>query len=406
MRSNPNSTRARNNYGAFLFAQERYRDAIDHLEKASEDRYYEGRPTVFENLGVSYLRIGEREKAEQAFDRAVALNPDQPRALLELAKIRFERQEYVPARQMYRRYQQVSNQNAKSLWLCIRLARVFENENEEASCALALRNPVSGVDRARGVSGEFVPMTESDIPEESAAVSSVETVSQRLVRAREARGLSQKEVADELFLTTTFIRYLEDGDFEKIPKPAFIKGYLRSYARVVGLDSDDLVAAFEQEQNIAPQTPKLIDVTKSAEPPTGFSGPVIQTGVIGLIGIIVVGAAVWWIASDTAPGPSVTSVSEPPDAVEETTLPDVVDESTPEPVRSPAASTPAESDSDDSMARIAGDVVEDTATDDSGEDGGEPTEAVPQAGADEAAVETVEPAPDSEPGGHGRRGRQ
>lgn len=140
LRSNPKSTRVRNNYGAFLFDRGRYRDAIEHLERAAEDRYYEGRPTVFENLGVSYLRIGDREKAEQAFDRAVALNPDQARALLELARIHFERQQYVPARQMFRRFQQVSNSNAKSLWLCVRLARVFENEDEEASCGLALRN--------------------------------------------------------------------------------------------------------------------------------------------------------------------------------------------------------------------------------------------------------------------------
>jgi len=140
LRSNPNSTRVRNNYGAFLFERERYREAIEQLNRAKEDRYYEKRPTVFENLGISYLRVGEKEKAEKAFDRAVALNPDQPRALLELANIRFEDQQYVPARQLYRRYQQVAGQNAKSLWLCIRLSRVFENDDEEASCALALRN--------------------------------------------------------------------------------------------------------------------------------------------------------------------------------------------------------------------------------------------------------------------------
>ncbi len=134
------STKVRNNYGAFLFELGRYDDAIRQLEIASEDRYYTSRPTVFENLGVSYLRIGDARQAEAAFERAVALNPDQPKALIELAAILFERQDYVRARQYYLRYQRVAQQTSKSLWLCVRLARVFEDANQEASCALALRN--------------------------------------------------------------------------------------------------------------------------------------------------------------------------------------------------------------------------------------------------------------------------
>lgn len=134
------ATMVRNNYGAFLFELGRFDEAIYQLELASEDRYYTSRPTVFENLGVSYLSIGDDEQAEAAFERAVALNPDQPRALIELATILFERQDYVRARQYYLRYERVASQTSKSLWLCVRLARVFDDANQEASCALALRN--------------------------------------------------------------------------------------------------------------------------------------------------------------------------------------------------------------------------------------------------------------------------
>ncbi|MEX1237317.1 MAG: helix-turn-helix domain-containing protein, partial [Pseudomonadales bacterium] len=77
----------------------------------------------------------------------------------------------------------------------------------------------------------------------------VSAVSKLLIEAREAKGLSQKEVAEQLYLTVTFIRYIDEGAFDKIPKPAFIKGYLRSYARVVGLDGDAVIEAYNQEQN-------------------------------------------------------------------------------------------------------------------------------------------------------------
>ncbi len=158
-------------------------------------------------------------------------------------------------------------------------------------------------------------MTESEL-KDTAPEHANDTVSKRLTEAREAKGLSQKEVADELFLTTTFIRYIDDGDFHKIPKPAFIKGYLRSYARVVGIDANDLVSAYEVEQNVPPQTPKIIDVTESAEPSSGLSGPLVQTGLAGLGVLLLVAIVVWWVASDDEPPPVVSSIPE--DTIEDT----------------------------------------------------------------------------------------
>ncbi len=140
IRNKPDFTRARNNYAAFLFDRGRHADAIEQLQLAGEDRFYAGRPTVFENLGVAYLRTNNPVAAEQAFERSIALNPEQARALVELANIRFEQRRYVESRELYYRYEAVSSQSARGLWLCVRLARVFNDGNREASCALALRN--------------------------------------------------------------------------------------------------------------------------------------------------------------------------------------------------------------------------------------------------------------------------
>jgi type IV pilus assembly protein PilF len=136
----PEVTRIYNNYGAFLFERERYVEAIEQLRIAAEDQYYDGRAVVFENLGMSYLKINDPVAAEDAFVRGLALNSEQPRALLELGDIRAKQQNYVEARDLYDRYRRGSEHNAKSLWLCIRLARVFDGKNDEASCSLMLRN--------------------------------------------------------------------------------------------------------------------------------------------------------------------------------------------------------------------------------------------------------------------------
>ncbi len=133
-------TQARNNYGAFLFAQGRFDDAVVQLLAASKDRFYPKRPQVFENLGVAYLRLGDEALAENAFIRAIELNFSQGRALLELADIRFGQQHFTESRRLYLRHAGVSQQSARSAWLCIRLARVFDNPDQEASCSIVLRN--------------------------------------------------------------------------------------------------------------------------------------------------------------------------------------------------------------------------------------------------------------------------
>ena len=136
----PEFSPARNNYGAFLFARERYGDAIHQLKFASKDQFYPLRSQVFENMGVCYQKMGEPAKAEEAFIKAIQLDYSRPRALLELATIRWDQQNFVEARRLYERHVTVSQQSPRSLLLCIQLARKFGEQNQEASCALVLKN--------------------------------------------------------------------------------------------------------------------------------------------------------------------------------------------------------------------------------------------------------------------------
>jgi type IV pilus assembly protein PilF len=140
IRLDPKFSMARNNYGAFLFEQGRYLEAIEQLEICAEDRLYGARSMVFENLGVSYQQLSRFEAAEVAFTKSLQLNPSQGRALLELAEIRFEQRRYKESDQLLQRYDMLAQPSARSLWLGIRLARLFNKTDDEASQALALKN--------------------------------------------------------------------------------------------------------------------------------------------------------------------------------------------------------------------------------------------------------------------------
>ncbi|PAU88445.1 type IV pilus biogenesis/stability protein PilW [Pseudomonas sp. WN033] len=137
--SEPDNPRVLNNFGAFLLERERYDESLQYLQRAAENRLYGERSRVFENLGLAYQRKGNREAAKQHFERSLRLNSRQPMALLELARLEFEDQNYVPAWDHYRRFAQLSGQDASSLWLGIQLARRFEDHSRAASYALQLR---------------------------------------------------------------------------------------------------------------------------------------------------------------------------------------------------------------------------------------------------------------------------
>lgn len=133
------STRIQNNYGGFLFEQGKYQEAYAQFSEASKDTMYSGRSRVFESMGLTALRLNNKDQALQYFERSLRLNPQQPLALLEMGLLLFERQEYVPAQRYYEAYTQLSEHSSRSLLLGTRLAKVFQDRNQAASLGLQLK---------------------------------------------------------------------------------------------------------------------------------------------------------------------------------------------------------------------------------------------------------------------------
>jgi len=63
---------------------------------------------------------------------------------------------------------------------------------------------------------------------------------------REARGLSIAQAAAQLNLSAARVEQLEAGEFDKLPGHTFARGYVRSYARLLGLDPNRIVLEFDQ----------------------------------------------------------------------------------------------------------------------------------------------------------------
>lgn len=140
IRADRNFSRGRNNYGSFLYEQGRYQEAYDQFERAAANLEYDSRPIALMNLGRTALKLGDVDRAESALKHALSLDPNVTTAMVELADIYFSQQSYAEAKKYIDMYGQKTRHSARTLWLGIRLERIFGNRDKEASYALALKN--------------------------------------------------------------------------------------------------------------------------------------------------------------------------------------------------------------------------------------------------------------------------
>jgi hypothetical protein len=69
----------------------------------------------------------------------------------------------------------------------------------------------------------------------------VASFGEELRREREIRGISLKEIADATKISKRSLEALERNDHRVLPAPAFTRGFVREYARYVGLNSEEMV---------------------------------------------------------------------------------------------------------------------------------------------------------------------
>lgn len=115
-----------------------------------------------------------------------------------------------------------------------------------------------------------------------------------LREAREERGYSQKEVARDLHLTSKVIDALEESNFDIISSSLFARGYIRSYARHLGLDGQALVAEFDAIYGVPNQNKKpmagIHQLGQQSKPGDTWVKLISIIFVIGLV----VASVLWW----------------------------------------------------------------------------------------------------------------
>jgi transcriptional regulator with XRE-family HTH domain len=160
------------------------------------------------------------------------------------------------------------------------------------------------------------------------------TASARLRAAREAKGMTIAAVAAQTRITQRHVEALDRGDLAALPGRPYVVGFVRSYARAVGLNEADLVALVRHELDSfdAPPAPKVLhqyDVEDPAKTPSR-----LVTGLaLALLAAVLVAGGIFW-RSYYAPGAELPSLALPDPA------PSAAPAPRPAPVAAPAADGP------------------------------------------------------------------
>jgi type IV pilus assembly protein PilF len=131
-----------NNYGSFLCQNGRVAEAMPLFAAALGNRSYRSPAPAANNAGACALKIGDYASAERYLLQALQLTPDLPATNANLARVYFEKRDYVRASFFVTRLNKVAKMEsltADVLWLGIKVQHKVGDTGAEAGWATQLR---------------------------------------------------------------------------------------------------------------------------------------------------------------------------------------------------------------------------------------------------------------------------
>ena len=151
VRRQPDYSEAHNNYGVFLCQEGRYLEARDQFLDAIKNPLYDSPAQAYENAGLCANRIPDQTLAEKYFRKALQIDPQSSKSLLQMAKLKLLNIEYVEAKNYIERYKKVAGWTPQSLYTAIQIEEHLNDQNALASYEMLLKGKFPDSDEAQKV---------------------------------------------------------------------------------------------------------------------------------------------------------------------------------------------------------------------------------------------------------------
>ena len=146
-------------------------------------------------------------------------------------------------------------------------------------------------------------------PHSEAAAPAFANPGETLRAARESKNWSLSSVAQQLNLSERSLTQIEAGDFSQLPGHTFSRGYVRAYAKLLGLDQNRLVQQFDHHTG-TDATGSSVNSLGHIDEPVRLSRSMVRFFVFALTLVVGAAAFFWWQdqSARNQSGPSVTAL--------------------------------------------------------------------------------------------------
>lgn len=153
---NPEYSQAHNNFGVFLCQQERYQEAETHFLQAIDNPLYQETAQAYENAGLCWYRGGNMQLAEKYLRRALQIDANLPKALINMANVSLQQDKYMQSRGYVQRYDAVAQWTAPALLTAIKTESALGDQNAVSSYIMIMRARFPDSDEMQTVNRNYL----------------------------------------------------------------------------------------------------------------------------------------------------------------------------------------------------------------------------------------------------------
>ncbi len=112
------------------------------------------------------------------------------------------------------------------------------------------------------------------------------TLGEEFRAAREARGLTLSDVAEQIHIRSVYLAGIESEDWTSIGAPVYVRGFIRTYARFLSLDVERAVQIFNERSPSSAMPPPVPDYGVPSERERGGPSPWIWVGAVVAVALL------------------------------------------------------------------------------------------------------------------------
>jgi type IV pilus assembly protein PilF len=147
----PNDSEFRQNWGWYLCTHGQAKEAIPEFEMAVKNPLYKTPEIALINAGRCAGSLGENQRAESFFRRALNVSPNNAQAAFSLSQLAYKEGRLAEARALMKPVMQQTNPDAEALALGMCIERKMGDHSAEASYASQLRNRYPNSAETKGI---------------------------------------------------------------------------------------------------------------------------------------------------------------------------------------------------------------------------------------------------------------